>query len=329
MSISPFDDFRVLFKTLPEKDKFSVILVKKNINELIFPNSSLQKNTLGAFEPILYWLAAWRGYENMLIKKPSIALFAGSQAIYDNSAMVKNFVLNLQSGGGFINELCQYFNILLRIYDLALDYPIMDIRDKDSIDEKSAAATMAFGLEAIAGDIDILGISSINIENQELNEACIAQILLGGELEEYLCSEHSQELIIKLKNKLANFECKDSFKILQKFGTREMFAICGAILAARMEKIPVILEGYTALLCAALLKNIQINAIDHCVIGQMPDKNYYHILQKFIDIPIIMNLNMDNNCGAGLAFAISSLKTTVSSFFKLHSFQDSIKFTTN
>lgn len=321
MSISPLDDFRALFAAFPEEDKFSVTLVKKKVNELLYPNSSLQKHTLGKFEDLITWLAGWRGYDRLNIKKPSIALFAGSQVIHHNADNVKKLVQNLQTGGGFINELCQSYDISLKIYDLALDYPVMDMRYNDAIDEKSCAATMAFGMEAIAGDIDILGLSSINTSEQELSEACIAQLLLGGEVEHYLSIQHDKKCINELKQIIADFKEKDSFKILQKFGTRELSAMCGAIIAAHVEKVPVVLEGHTALLAAALLKNIKINAIEHCIIGQITNTPFYNALKQYLDIPVLMNLEMNNDCGAGLAFAISALRTSVLSFIKLHSFE--------
>lgn len=329
MSINPFDDFRALFAALPEKDNFSVALIQKKINELNFPNSTLYRykagdiSSLGKMEQILKLLASLLGYDKIGIKNPSIALFAGSQTVQQNINHIKNIVLNLQTGGAFVNELCQKFDIMLRIYDLALDYPIMDISKDAAMDERSCAATMAFGLETIAGDIDLLGVSALDVGQAPISEAAISQILFGGAVEDWLPQIEDIKYIDVIKNAISMHQTQDSFELIQKLGTREISAITGAILAARMENIPVILEGYTALLCASLLKKMNPTAIDHCIIAQLPDIACYKTLADFIKLPILMNLDMDNNCGAGIAFAIAMIKSTASGFFKLHSFAKS------
>lgn len=329
MSINPFDDFRALFSALPEKDNFSIALIQKKINELTFPNSALYRHetsdisSLGKMELILKLLASLRSYDNIAIKKPSIALFAGSQTIPGDINFIKNVVLNLQTGGAVVDELCQNFDIMLRIYDLALDYPTMDISKDVAMDERSCAATMAFGLEAIAGDIDLLGVCSVDVGRAPVSEAAISQILFGGKVESWLPQTKHIKYIQHIKSAIKMHQTQDSFELIQKLGTREISAITGAILAARMQNIPVIIEGYTALLCASLLKKIDPRAIDHCIIAQLPNIDCYKKLAVFTQLPILVNLNMDNDCGAGIAFAIAMVKSTVASFSKLHSFDRS------
>lgn len=308
-SLKAFADFRALFAVFPKADDFSQILLEKKIKELSFPNSALAgANSLGKSYQILRWLARWRGYDNMIINKPTIALYASSKDEPNSIETTKNIVENLQTGGVFVNSLCQVFNIMLRIYDLALDYPTMDISKYESMDERACAATMAFGLEAIASDIDLLGLSSINLGEPCINEKAIANILFKNSY------ENEVKHVIKLQ------QSDDSFEIIQKLGTRELAAITGAILAARMEKIPIVLEGSTALLAAALLKYVNSASIEHCLIGQLPNIDYYHKLADFIGRPVLLELDMESDCGAGLALALSIISSSALAFQKQHSF---------
>lgn len=54
---------------------------------------------------------------------------------------------------------------------------------------------------------------------------------------------------------------------MRRLGGREIAAMAGAILAARMQKVPVIIDGYVATAAAAILKAANPAALDHCLIG--------------------------------------------------------------
>ena len=54
------------------------------------------------------------------------------------------------SGGAAINQICKTFDLSLKVYELALEQPTGDITVEPALDEKECAATMAFGMEALA-----------------------------------------------------------------------------------------------------------------------------------------------------------------------------------
>ena len=64
--------------------------------------------------------------------------------------------------------------------------------------------------------------------------------------------------------KLHASHLNDPLEVLRRFGGREMAAICGAILAARLQRIPVILDGYV------VTEGTEIGerAVDACDISQ-------------------------------------------------------------
>jgi nicotinate-nucleotide--dimethylbenzimidazole phosphoribosyltransferase len=55
--------------------------------------------------------------------------------------------------------------------------------------------------------------------------------------------------------------------MLRRLGGREFAAIAGTILAARSERVPVILDGFTALATAAVLHAAQPAMLDHCLLA--------------------------------------------------------------
>src|SRR5690606_34590341 len=68
--------------------------------------------------------------------------------------------LELTTAGGHpATALCYRHGVGLKVYDLAIDLPSGDSRTGDSLSEQDSAATMAFGMEAVAGGMDLLALS--------------------------------------------------------------------------------------------------------------------------------------------------------------------------
>ncbi len=61
----------------------------------------------------------------------------------------------------------------------------------------------------------------------------------------------------------------DPLEIMRRLGGREIAAMARAILAARVEKIPVLIDGYVATAAGAILKAANPSALDHCLIGHV------------------------------------------------------------
>ena len=74
-------------------------------------------------------------------------------------------VANFTAGGAAINQICKTFDISLKVYELALEKPTGDITREPALDEKACAATMAFGMEALASEPDLLVLGEMGIGN--------------------------------------------------------------------------------------------------------------------------------------------------------------------
>lgn len=57
----------------------------------------------------------------------------------------------------------------------------------------------------------------------------------------------------------------DPLELLRRLGGREHSALLGAILAARVNHVPVILDGISAICVARLLQMVRPDAVEHCL----------------------------------------------------------------
>ncbi|MDK1482864.1 nicotinate-nucleotide--dimethylbenzimidazole phosphoribosyltransferase, partial [Sinorhizobium sp. 6-117] len=272
----PFDDFRELLRNLPGPDSAALVAARERDAQLTKPPGAL-----GRLEEIAFWLAAWTG-RPPAVTRPLVAIFAGNHGVTRQGvtpfppSVTQQMVENFAAGGAAINQICVSQDLGLKVFDLALDYPTGDITEEAALSERDCAATMAFGMEAIAGGTDLLCIGEMGIGNTTI-AAAINLGLYGGTAEEWVGPGTGSEGEV-LKRKIAAVEkavalhrdhLSDPLELMRRLGGREIAAMAGAILAARMQKVPVIVDGYVATAAAAILKAANPSALDHCLIGHV------------------------------------------------------------
>ncbi|MFZ2099759.1 MAG: nicotinate-nucleotide--dimethylbenzimidazole phosphoribosyltransferase [Oricola sp.] len=309
----PFDDFRNLLMNLPGPDEAAVAAVRERDAQLTKPAGAL-----GRLEEIAEWLAAWTG-RKPAVTRPLVAVFAGNHGVVDQGvapfpqSVTAQMVQNFAAGGAAVNQICVAHDLGLKVFDLALDYPTADITREAAMDEKTCAATMAFGMEAIAGGTDLLCIGEMGIGNTTI-AAAIFHGLYGGTAEEWVGpGTGSAGDVLKRKIDavgravdLHKPHLGDPLELLRRLGGREIAAMAGAILAARMERIPVIIDGYVATAAAAVLHAANPTALDHCLAGHVSaEPAHAKALEKLGKKPLLsLGMRLGEGSGAALAAAI-------------------------
>ncbi|MBI3275616.1 MAG: nicotinate-nucleotide--dimethylbenzimidazole phosphoribosyltransferase, partial [Methylocystis sp.] len=267
--ICPFDEIRMLLANLPPPCERSVAAVRRRDAELTKPPGAL-----GRLEEIVEWLAAWQGKAEPAIERPLVAVFAGNHGVAAKgvsafpASVTKQMLDNFTSGGAAINQICATFGGGLKVFELALELPTRDMSETAAMEEKEAAATFAYGMEAIDGGVDLLAPGEMGIGNTSA-AAAIYGALYGGPAarwtgrgtgldDEGLARKNA---VIDQALALHAGHLADPLEILRRLGGREIAAMMGAILAARLARIPVLLDGYVACSAAALLHAMDENAI--------------------------------------------------------------------
>ncbi|WP_181704210.1 nicotinate-nucleotide--dimethylbenzimidazole phosphoribosyltransferase [Chthonobacter albigriseus] len=309
----PFDDIRGLIPRMPGPDEGAVFAVRSRDRRLTKPAGSL-----GRLETFVEWLAAWQGRERPSVNRPVVCIYAANHGIAAKgvsafpAAVTEQMVANFAAGGAAINQICLAFDLGLKVLDLALEHPTPDITEADAFDEVGCAATIAFGMESIAGGMDLLVTGEMGIGNTTV-AAAIYHALYGGTAADWVGRGTGVD-DAGLERKRAAVEAavarldgqRDPMEILRRIGGREIAAMFGAILAARFERIPVIVDGFVATAAAALLHAIDPQAIDHVLVGHVSAEGAHaRVLQKIGKKPVLdLGMRLGEGTGAALAAAL-------------------------
>ncbi len=324
----PFDDIRNLLKTMPQADTAAVAAVRARDAELTKPPGSL-----GRLEEIVEWLAAWQGRATPKIDRPVVAVFAGNHGVVAQGvaaypqAVTAQMVANFQNDGAAVNQICKTFDLGLKVFELALEQPTRDITSDAALDEADCAATMAYGMEAIAGGCDLLCIGEMGIGNTTI-AAAIAHGLYGATAEDWVGPGTGVDAA-GLKRKadavrravaLHQAHLADPLEVLRRLGGRELAAMAGAILGARMQQVPVLIDGYVATAAAAVLHAADPSALDHCMAAHVSAEPAHRALLAKIGKKPLLDLGMRLGEASGAALAAGLVKAAVNTHSNMATF---------
>jgi nicotinate-nucleotide--dimethylbenzimidazole phosphoribosyltransferase len=315
----PFDDIRALIGMIRGPDEAAIAAVRARDAVLTKPAGSL-----GRLEEIAAFVAGWQGKPRPAVTRPLVAIFAANHGVVKQGVspfpqdVTRQMMENFAAGGGAVNQICATFDIGLKVFDLALDIPTGDITEEPALDEKAAAATIAFGMEATAGGSDLLCLGEMGIGNTTI-AAAIYYALYGGKAADWVGRGTGVD-DAGLARKITAVEkavalhrphLADPLEVLRRLGGREIAALVGAILAARLQNVPVILDGYVVTAAAAILHAMDPSALDHCLAGHVSAEAAHAEVLKRLGLKPILDLGMRLGEGSGAALAVSVVKAAV------------------
>ncbi|MEA2857066.1 MAG: nicotinate-nucleotide--dimethylbenzimidazole phosphoribosyltransferase, partial [Methylobacteriaceae bacterium] len=258
------------------------------------------------------------------LDRPLVAVFAGNHGIVAQgvsaypSEVTRQMVANFSAGGAAINQICATFGLGLKVYELALDMPTRDITQEPAMEEREAAGTFAFGMEAIADGPDLLIPGDMGIGNTSI-AAAIYHALYGGRAADWVgrgaglddAGWTRKAAAVERAVALHEAHSGDPLEILRRLGGREIAAIAGAILAARLQRIPVILDGYVVCAAAAILHACDAHALDHCIAGHVSAEGAHREVLRRLGKEPLLDLGMRLGEASGGALAAGLLKAAL------------------
>ncbi|MCP8937660.1 nicotinate-nucleotide--dimethylbenzimidazole phosphoribosyltransferase [Alsobacter sp. SYSU M60028] len=315
----PFDDIRNLLPLMPEPDAASVESVRARDRDLTKPPGSL-----GRLEEIVEWLAAWQGNAKPTVNRPTVCVFAGNHGVVERGvspypqAVTRQMLENFSAGGAAINQICAAYDLGFKAFDLALDMPTGDIASGPAMDERTCVATMAFGMEAVAGGTDLLGLGEMGIGNTTI-AAAIYAALYGGEARRFVgrgtgvddAGLARKVEVVEMALATHAGHLSDPLEVLRRLGGREVAAMAGAILAARLQRVPVVLDGYVVTAAAAILHALDPSALDHCIAGHVSAEGAHREVLERLGKKPLLDLGMRLGEGSGAALAMGLVKAAL------------------
>ena len=302
-------------------------------------NLTKPEQSLGMLETLACWYCAVRGTHLAPLNVPRIAIFAANHGIAQNHQIsafppevTQQMLQNFQQGGAAINQIARTLDADFMVYDLQTESATHDFSVQAAMSEHGCAHAISYGMMAVDEKVDIIVPGEMGIGNTT-SAAAIYHALYGGQAQDWvgrgtgIDDETYQRKINLIADSVTLHQAQftgeyRALEILRHVGGFEIAAMLGVIIAARIARVAVVLDGFIASSAAAILHDINPDYINHCVAGHVSDEQaHVKILQKLEKQPIL-NLNMRLGEGSGGATAISIMKIAVACHNHMASFGD-------
>ncbi|MEX0329035.1 MAG: nicotinate-nucleotide--dimethylbenzimidazole phosphoribosyltransferase [Ruegeria sp.] len=312
------NSFRTALTSAPDPDASAAQGAEERNGQLTKPPGAL-----GRLEDLAIWYAGWRGDARPQINAPQVIVFAGNHGVTAQGVsafppeVTVQMVMNFEHGGAAINQLAKAAGAKMDVHALELDRPTDDFTQEPAMSEEELLSALRTGWQALDPQADLLVVGEMGIGNTT-PAAAIACALYGGEADDWTGRGTGVD-DAGLANKTRvvaegvdrHGRTDDGLEILRCLGGREIAAMAGAIAAARVLRIPVILDGFICTAAAACLAQISPSALDHAIAGhQSAEGAHGKMLEKLGKEPLL-SLGLRLGEGSGGALAINILKSAV------------------
>jgi len=321
MTGRPFDDIRNLVSNMPLADPQQA----QSVQDIMSAATALQP--LGHIGQHLEWLAGWQG-RTPSIDRPLIAVFAATHGVSaqlietDIIPAATDRVKSLTEGAAGVRGIAASLGAAFKVYELGLEHPSEDFTQAPSLSEKDCAAAIAFGMEVVAEGADIIALGNAGF-GAATAAAAITRGLYGGASEYWAGgsgpSAKARIAAVEAGARRHSNSLSDPLDVLRCFGGRDIAGMVGAILAARHQSIPVILDGYVVCSAAAVLHKLNPDAISHCMAGHVTREPAHQALLDRIDLSPLLDMGIGIGDGTGAAFAMGTLRSAAQGLATLKS----------
>ena len=305
--------------TLPAPDKGAMAAAASRQACLTKPAGSL-----GRLEDIALFMAGWQGRERPRADTIRVAVFAGNHGVAARGVsafppeVTAQMVANFRSGGAAINALAAACGAELVVVPIDLDRPTGDIAEGPAMTEAECLTAINAGASVIQPGIDLLLLGEMGIANTTAAAALCAQAL-GGEAGQWVgrgtgvdaagIDRKVEAVTLALARHGAH--CGDAFETLRRLGGREIAAIAGAVLAARLTRLPVMLDGFICGAAVAPLARDNPQITDHCLAAHCSAEAGHARLLDALGLEPLLRLDMRLGEASGAAVAAQVVRSAL------------------
>jgi len=318
-TFASFADLRAACLDLPAGHPAAAAAVAGRQARLTKPQRSL-----GRLEDLVAWLAHCQGASPPRLERIEILVFAGNHGVVAQgvsaypAAVTAQMVANFAAGGAAINQLARTAGAALRVIPLALQQPTADFTVEPAMDEAAFLAAVAAGHAAVPQEADLVCLGEMGIGNTTAAAALAAALFGGGGAQWAGRGTGVDDAGLARKRAVIDQALArhaaildDPLKVAAALGGRELAAILGATLAARQQRIPMLLDGFVCTAAVAPLARLRTDALAHALAAHVSAEAGHRMLLEALHLAPLLDLGMRLGEASGAALAVPILRAAL------------------
>ncbi len=291
--------------------------------------------SLGRLEDVAVLMAGWQGRERPRLDQGRAIVFAGNHGIVARGvsafpgSVTAQMVANFKHGGAAINALSKAAGLDLTIVALDLDRPTADFTREPAMSEADCLAALNAGAAAVEGMAELIVLGEMGIGNSTTAAAlCLASF--EGQASDWVgpgtgvdpAGVARKIETVEAGMALHGDALTSPFETLRRLGGRELAAIAGAVVGARLAGVPVMLDGFICCAAIAPLAAACPDILDHCLAAHVSaEPGHARLLEEFRLEPLL-SLGMRLGEGSGAAVATLLVRAALAAHDEMATFAE-------
>jgi len=285
------------------------------------PELTKPPGSLGRLERITRWLATWQGRHPPAADNIAVRVFAGNHGVVARgvsaypAAVTAQMVANFSAGGAAVNQLCRATGAELDVVAIDLETPTADFTEAPAMEEEAFLDAVAHGMAAVPDGADLLCVGEMGIGNTT-SAAALCLGLYGGDAQDWtgpgtgVVGDAFRAKVRAVGDAVRHHApyLADGLEALRRLGGKELAAMAGAVIQARLDRVPVLLDGYVAGAAAAALEAASPGAVDHCLAAHVSAEPGHRRLLEAMGKEPLLDLEMRLGEASGAVLAASLVK---------------------
>ena len=281
---------------------------------------------VGAFarlDEVAAWMASWQSTATPHADRPALVLFAGDHGVAAEGvsaypAEITGSVLRaLEDGVATANAVAAAVGASTHLVDVGVGSPTGNIAIEPAMDDERLHAAFDVGRATVAGlDADLLVVGELGIGNTT-SAAALTSCLLG--MAPDVCTGRGtgvDDAALRRKIDVVSRACArvaacHPIDALRELGGTELAAIVGAIVEARLRRIPVLLDGYATTAAAAVLARTRPDGVRHCLAGHRSAEPGHRRLLDALGMRPLLELDLRLGEGTGALAAVPLVRIAI------------------
>ena len=299
-------------KTLPTGDRQAAEAVQARAADILRPAGALAR-----LDDIAAWVAEWQGSSSPNVRQPAALIFAADHGIA--AAGVSKYPTDVtaamlaayRAGKSTISAFAAIAGATVSAIDVGVGRPTGDIRFEAALSDERFDEACTAGRQAVEGlDADLLVVGEMGIGNTTAAAAVVAAVL-GGDIAGWVGRgtgvddeglQRKRDAVCMAVERIA--AVSDPLEVLREVGGAELVAIAAAIVAARLRRLPVLIDGYVVTASALPLQAAAPGALDHCQVGHCSAEPGHRRLLAQLGKQPLLDLEMRLGEGSGAMAAV-------------------------
>lgn len=321
-------------------------IIQRRLDNLTKPPGSL-----GRLEQLALRYGLARGAAEFTLLRKSIYVFCADHGIAAEgvsaypAAVTVQMVRNFVRGGAAINVICRQFGIDTSIVDMGINGPVetgtlncrVALGTRNWLHEPAMTAGqavqcveagIALATEA-ARTADILGVGEMGIGNTTTAAALFSafsgidpQLTVGlgtGVSADVLLRKGE---VIRQALRLHAPSATDPIGVLAAVGGFDIGGICGFLLGAAAQRVPVVMDGFITGAAALVAQALSPNLRDYLFFSHLSAESGHARMLEFLGSQPLLSLDMRLGEGTGAALGINLIETAVRLYTEMATFAE-------